>query len=61
MNMLYQVIGISKQAVMQYAKRQNLFDEQLHQLMLQAEVLRKEHPGCGVEKMYYALKPDFIG
>ncbi|MEL7006951.1 MAG: DDE-type integrase/transposase/recombinase, partial [Bacteroidota bacterium] len=26
-----------------------------------AEVLRKEHPGCGVEKMYYALKPDFIG
>lgn len=29
--------------------------------MLQADVLKKEHPGCGVEKMYYSLKPDFIG
>jgi transposase InsO family protein len=29
--------------------------------MIQAEELRKEHPGCGVEKMYHTLKPDFIG
>ena len=29
--------------------------------MLEAEDLRKAHPGCGVEKMYYILKPDFIG
>lgn len=23
--------------------------------------LRREHPGCGVEKLYYSLKPEFIG
>ena len=29
--------------------------------MLEAEELRAEHPGCGVEKMYDTLLPDFIG
>lgn len=29
--------------------------------MYEAEELRKEHPGCGVEKMYHVLKPDFMG
>jgi len=24
-------------------------------------LLRTEHPGCGVEKMYYTLDPDFLG
>ncbi|MCH8232636.1 MAG: hypothetical protein IIB82_08345 [Bacteroidetes bacterium] len=28
---------------------------------MEADELRREHPGCGVEKMYYTLKPDFIG
>ncbi len=30
-------------------------------LLVEAQELRKEHPGCGVEKMYHTLKPDFIG
>lgn len=30
-------------------------------MLLEAEELRREHPGCGVEKMYYTLQPDFIG
>lgn len=29
--------------------------------MAEAEDLRREHPGCGVEKMYSVLRPDFIG
>ncbi len=29
--------------------------------MLEADELRVAHPGCGVEKMYYTLRPDFIG
>ncbi len=29
--------------------------------MLEVDEIRRNHPGCGVEKMYYALKPDFIG
>jgi putative transposase len=61
MNQLYKVIGISKQAVIQNANRQVDFDIKTEHLLLEAEELRKEHPGCGVEKMYYTLKPDFIG
>lgn len=61
MNKLFKEIGISKQAVSQYAKRQIVFDNHVHNLIVEAEELRKEHPGCGVEKMYYTLQPDFIG
>jgi len=61
MNQLYRAIGITKQAIDQYAKRQHIFDHKTEQLMLEADELRKEHPGCGVEKMYYTLKPGFIG
>jgi putative transposase len=61
MNQLYKAVGISKQAIFQYAKRQAMFDTQTHRLLVEAEVLREAHPGCGVEKMYYTLKPDFIG
>jgi transposase InsO family protein len=61
MNQLYQSIGISKQAVWQYAKRQSIFDTKIVQLVTEADELRKEHPGCGVEKMHRTLSPDFIG
>ena len=61
MNALYQSIGISKQAVHQYNGRQVMLDHKVEQLVLGAELLRKAHPGCGVEKMYYTLKPDFMG
>jgi hypothetical protein len=55
------VIGISKQAVAQYAKRQAVFDKKTAGLITQADTLKRIHPGCGVEKMYYTLKPNFIG
>jgi transposase InsO family protein len=61
MNQLYKQIGISKQAVHQYAKRQVAFDNKVAQLISEVDDLREDHPGCGVEKMYYILKPDFIG
>lgn len=61
MNQLYKVVGISKQAVSQYTNRQDIFDKKIRNLLLEAEELRKEHPGCGVEKMYNTLRPDFIG
>jgi len=61
MNQLYTTIGISKQAVFQYNARQKVFDEKVVQMILEADELREEHPGCEVEKMYYTLKPDFIG
>lgn len=61
MNKLYKEVGISKQAVAQYDKRQKIFDLKIAQMILEADELREDHPGCGVEKMYYTLKPDFIG
>lgn len=61
MNSLYKEIGISKQAVYQYEKRQAVFDQKVVELIVAADHLRKAHPGCGVEKMYHILKPDFIG
>ena len=61
MNQIYQVIGISKQAVSQYANRQVVFDQKIQCLMLEAEELRRDHPDCGVAKMYDTLRPDFIG
>lgn len=55
------MIGISKQAVSQYQQRQQDFDGRVWELIAEAEALRKVHPGCGVEKMYYSLNPCFIG
>ena len=45
MNAFYQVVGISKQAVAQYANRQTSFDLKVEQLILEADDLCKEHPG----------------
>lgn len=61
LNKLYSTVGLSKQAVHQYAKRQACLNKNLMDLLLEADVLREEHPGCGVRKMYNTLKPDFIG
>ena len=61
LNRLYETLEISKQAVYQYSKRQIAFEKKIECLILEAEELREEHPGCGVEKMYYALRPNFIG
>jgi len=61
LNRLYRAIGISKQAVAQYRRRQEVFDAKLSVLVTEADELRREHPGCGVEKMYCSLRPDFIG
>jgi transposase InsO family protein len=53
--------GITKQAVHQYDQRQELFDTQVSDLLIQVDELREEHPGCGVAKMHETLRPDFIG
>lgn len=55
------MLGITKQAVHQHKQREKLYHIKLSDLIIQVDELRKEHPGCGVEKMYRALKPDFIG
>src|SRR5690606_9760032 len=61
LNKLYSTVGLTKQAIHQYAKRQGCLDKNLMDLIIEADVLREEHPGCGVRKMYNTLNPDFIG
>lgn len=45
----------------QARKRQQQFNLELMDLINQADIIREEHPGCGVEKMYRTLKPKFMG
>jgi transposase InsO family protein len=61
LNELYRVLGISKQSVHQYHTRQQIFDRKFTDLLIEVDELRAQHPGCGVEKIYHTLKPDFIG
>lgn len=61
MNTLYAIAGVSKQSVHQHNKRQLLFKERLSKLLFDVDLLRSQHPGCGVEKMYNTLQPDWIG
>jgi transposase InsO family protein len=61
MSQLYMYVGITRQAIDQYRRRQDVFDNRVLCLLSEVEELRKEHPGCGLEKMYYSLNPVFIG
>lgn len=54
-------MGISKQAVFSNNKQALLYEQNLLELMREVELLREEHPGCGLEKMYFTLQPKFIG
>lgn len=58
---LYTTIGITKQAVSQYQKRSEKLSTYLSELIVQADIIRAQHPGCGLEKMYFSLQPDLIG
>lgn len=61
MKAVYQLAGVSKQAVSQYNSKQYDFSKKLDGLMMEVDILKSEHPGCGVEKMYYTLCPDWLG
>ena len=55
------MIGVSKQAVYQSRERQKLFDIELNDLVAQVDIIREDHPGCGLEKLYQTLKPETMG
>ena len=61
MKSVLQTAGLSRQAAHKQQKQQSTFQEKLSGLILEVDILRSEHPGCGVEKMYFTLGPDFIG
>lgn len=58
---VYTLAGISRQAYHQQQQRDMLFQERLSVLLIEVDLLREDHPGCGVEKMYDTLLPDWLG
>ena len=58
MKSVLEVAQVSRQAVHKHYREQIVFDEKLSGLITEVDILREEHPGCGVEKMYYTLRPD---
>lgn len=61
MNAVYQVGGVSKQAVHKYYRSEEDWAENLNELRVQVDEIRKIHPGCGLEKLYDTLKPSWLG
>jgi putative transposase len=61
LNKLYAVAEVTKQGFRQYRERQQVFEANIQVLISEVELLREEHPGCGLEKMYDTLKPCFLG
>jgi putative transposase len=61
LNKLYTTLGVSKQAVFQNKKQQDVFEKNFSQLIDSVDLIRAHHPGCGLEKLYYSIEPDFIG
>lgn len=61
MESVLEVAEVSRQAVHKHCKQQIVFAEKLSGIITEVDILREEHPGCGVEKMYYTLCPDWLG
>ena len=55
------MLKVSKQAVYQSRERQRRFDMELNDLAGQVDIIREDHPGCGLEKLYKTLKPKTMG
>jgi putative transposase len=61
MRAVLKIAGVSRQAAHKHFKQQADFQNRLSDLILETDILREEHPGCGVEKMYKTLQPDWLG
>lgn len=61
MNAVYEISGVSKQAAHKNNKRQLSLGILLEELITQVQEIRTVHPGCGLEKLYHTLQPDWLG
>jgi putative transposase len=61
MNAVYKIGGVSKQAFHQDHNREELWQLNLSELVMQVDEVRSIHPGCGLEKLYDALQPTWLG
>lgn len=61
MNAVYQIGGVTKQAVHKYNNSEQQWEEQIAGLKILVDEIRSVHPGCGLDKLYDTLKPSFLG
>jgi putative transposase len=61
MNAVYQIGGLSKQAVHKYNSRERDWEAHLAELVIQVDEIRAIHAGCGLEKLYDTLQPPWLG
>ena len=61
MNTVYQIGGVTKQAVHKYNSGQKDWSEQISALQILVDEIRSVHAGCGLEKLYDTLKPLWLG
>lgn len=61
LNALYEVIGITKQGVWHHFRREQAELELIRKVIGQVDKRRTEHPGEGLEKLYWQIQPDGIG
>jgi len=61
LKLIYRAAGLSRQAVHQSRQRHQLFEHQCTELFVAIDEVLSQHPGCGLEKLYYTLRPEFIG
>jgi len=61
MNQVYAIAGVSKQGHAQHMKREGAWNSLINNLRVELELIRKDHPGCGLEKIYWILPPEGIG
>jgi len=61
MNTVYQIGGVSKQAVYKHNHQTDELQLWLEELVAQVDEIRSVHPGCGLEKLFDTLKPSRLG
>ncbi len=61
MNSVYQISGVSKQAVHKHNRAYVDYSDRLQELIAQVDEIRSIHPGCGLEKLYDSLRPPWLG
>ncbi len=61
LNQLYDAVGITRQAVWEYQRRKEAELELIKQVLQQVDSRRGEHPGEGLEKMYWQIQPEGMG
>ena len=61
LNDLYKVIGISKQGVWDHFRRESAELAMIRKVIGRVDERREEHPGEGLQKLYWQLQPEGMG